>query len=90
VPHRFEGRSLIGLLERVRPCDPSHQNHREDYNVFFAEGEEILRPGQCAFQQTPVEQKMRLAGCLGFEAIVFNDNLYRQPIGLIRQGQPES
>ena len=90
MPHRLERRSLIGLLESVRPRNARHQNHRKDDNVFLAEREEVARPCQCAFQQTPVSQMVGFAGRLGFEPIVLDDDLNRQPAWLIRQGRPES
>ena len=44
MPHCFNGRALVGLLEGVRSRNTGHQNDGEHNNVFFAESEEIARP----------------------------------------------
>ena len=44
MPYRFEGRALVGLLERMCSCNPCHQNDGEGDYVFFAKTKEIPGP----------------------------------------------
>ena len=74
----------------MRSRNACHQNDREHYDVFFTEPEEVSRPGQCAFQQTPVTQMVRFPGRFGLKPIMLDHRLDGQPARLIRQGRRES
>src|SRR5713101_1346044 len=44
MPHRFESRAFVGLLESVRSRNPGHQSDSEYNDVLFPKAKEILRP----------------------------------------------
>jgi len=64
----------------------SHQSDREDHDVLLAISKSVARTRQGAFEQAEISNEVMLAGIREFEAIVLDDDLYREPDRLIRQG----
>ena len=64
-----------------------HQRHRNHNNVLFTKTIKISRASQRNFEETEIAKQMALASFSQLEPIVFDNNLYRQPMRLIRQGR---
>ena len=86
-PHRCERGALVSLLECVGARDACHQSDRKRDNVLFTEAEEIARTRQCIFKKAKIANEMPLASFCELKSIVLDDDFYRQPMRLIRQGR---
>jgi hypothetical protein len=57
-----------------------HQRNREHNDVLFTKPIKISRAGQSTFEKTEIANEMAFAGFGYLETIMFDDDLYRQPM----------
>src|SRR6185312_108566 len=87
---RRESRPLIALLEGMGPRNPSHNGNRQHDDVGLAISESVSRACQRPFQQPNIAKKVVLPGAEKLKPIVFDYRFDREPVRLIRQGEPLS
>lgn len=82
-----KGRSLVPLLKGMIATDRGNQARGEAGNVtFLAIYPLVVWSPRSAFEQSSVEQKMRLPRFVHLEFVDLDDDLYRKPIWLILRG----